>query len=201
MHRHFIRLDEALQFFLPGARLLVTGGSLQYRTAPDIFTHICTLAICVTVLTPILRNIIVTAIFGLGLFLQGQMRRGCFLVSAEGYGPFHHRVKKLFSARRNFQLLPAPLLRSFGSGGCDKSHRRDCLSPGTNVDQSKKVGTGSLPMAGDHARRAGGRAPSPGRERSSHARTSSLISLIRSSASGQFSLERRRRLLRLRRPE
>ena len=50
---------------------------------------------CITVLTPILHNIIVTAIFGLGLFLRAKCEED-LLVRAEGYGIFRNRVKNLF---------------------------------------------------------------------------------------------------------
>ena len=80
---------------------------------------------CVAVLAPTLRNIIVTAIFGLGLLLRAKCEED-LLIRAEGYGVFRNRVKNLFSARR-FQLLPAWQPQSFGSGRYDTAQRRDFL--------------------------------------------------------------------------
>jgi hypothetical protein len=53
------------------------------------------LALCAALLAPTLRNIIVIAIFGLGLFLRAKCEED-LLVCAEGYGTFRNRVKNLF---------------------------------------------------------------------------------------------------------
>jgi hypothetical protein len=58
----------------PSTRILVTGGPYNIVRHP-IYSAYLHLAMCVAALAPTLRNIIVTAIFGLGLLLS-QMRRG-----------------------------------------------------------------------------------------------------------------------------
>lgn len=78
----------------PSARALVTGGPYTMVRHP-IYSSYLHLAICVTVLVPSPRNFIITAIFGLGLFLRAKCEEG-LLAGSEGYGPFHSRVKKLF---------------------------------------------------------------------------------------------------------
>jgi hypothetical protein len=77
---------------------------------------------CVAVLVPTLHNIIVTALFGLGLFLRATCEED-LLVRAEGYGAFRNRVKNLFLAR-GFPLPPAWRPHSFGSGSYDKISSR-----------------------------------------------------------------------------
>jgi protein-S-isoprenylcysteine O-methyltransferase Ste14 len=78
----------------PSTRLLVTGGPYNIVRHP-IYSAYLHLAMCVTVLTPTPRNIIVTAIFGLGLFLRATCEED-LLVGAEGYGTFRTRVQNLF---------------------------------------------------------------------------------------------------------
>jgi ABC-type branched-subunit amino acid transport system permease subunit len=80
---------------------------------------------CVAALAPTLRNIIVTAIFGLGLLLRAKCEED-LLVRAEGYGIFRNRVKNLFFSA----ALSAPaghLVRA----AMTKLRRRDFLCPGT----------------------------------------------------------------------
>lgn len=78
----------------PSTRLLVTGGPYNIVRHP-IYSAYLHLAMCVAVLVPTLHNIIVTAIFGLGLFLRAKCEED-LLVRAEGYGIFRNRVKNLF---------------------------------------------------------------------------------------------------------
>jgi protein-S-isoprenylcysteine O-methyltransferase Ste14 len=78
----------------PSARLLVTGGPYNIVRHP-IYSAYLHLAVCVAVLVPTVHNIIVTAIFGLGLFLRAKCEED-LLVRAEGYGTFRNRVKNLF---------------------------------------------------------------------------------------------------------
>lgn len=78
----------------PSARLLVTGGPYNIVRHP-IYSSYLHLAMCVAVLAPTPRNIIVTAIFGLGLFLRAKCEED-LLVRAGGYGTFRNRVKNLF---------------------------------------------------------------------------------------------------------
>jgi protein-S-isoprenylcysteine O-methyltransferase Ste14 len=78
----------------PSTRLLVTGGPYNIVRHP-IYSAYLHLAMCVAVLVPTLHNIIVTAIFGLGLFLRAKCEED-LLVRAEGYGTFRTRVKNLF---------------------------------------------------------------------------------------------------------
>jgi protein-S-isoprenylcysteine O-methyltransferase Ste14 len=78
----------------PSARLLVTGGPYNIVRHP-IYSAYLHLAMCVAVLVPTLHNIIVIALFGLGLFLRAKCEED-LLVRAEGYGTFRNRVKNLF---------------------------------------------------------------------------------------------------------
>jgi protein-S-isoprenylcysteine O-methyltransferase Ste14 len=71
----------------------VTGGPYNIVRHP-IYSAYLHLAMCVAALAPTLRNIIVTAIFGLGLLLRAKCEED-LLVRAEGYGIFR-RVKNLF---------------------------------------------------------------------------------------------------------
>jgi protein-S-isoprenylcysteine O-methyltransferase Ste14 len=78
----------------PSARLLVTGGPYNFVRHP-IYSAYLHLAMCVAVLSPTLHNIIVIAIFGLGLYLRAKCEED-LLVRAGGYGTFRNRVKNLF---------------------------------------------------------------------------------------------------------
>ena len=78
----------------PSARLLVTGGHYNIVRHP-IYSAYLHLAMCITVLSPTLHNVIVTAIFGLGLFLRAKCEED-LLVRVEGYGIFRNRVKNFF---------------------------------------------------------------------------------------------------------
>ncbi|MDQ6702200.1 MAG: hypothetical protein M3Z96_03345 [Pseudomonadota bacterium] len=78
----------------PSTRLLVTGGPYNIVRHP-IYSAYLHLALCAALLVPTLRNIIVTAIFALGLFLRAKCEED-LLVRAEGYGTFRNRVKNLF---------------------------------------------------------------------------------------------------------
>jgi protein-S-isoprenylcysteine O-methyltransferase Ste14 len=78
----------------PSTRLLVTGGPYNIVRHP-IYSAYLHLAMCVVVLVPTVHNVIVTAIFGLGLFLRARCEED-LLVRAEGYGTFRNRVKNLF---------------------------------------------------------------------------------------------------------
>jgi protein-S-isoprenylcysteine O-methyltransferase Ste14 len=78
----------------PSTRILVTGGPYNIVRHP-IYSAYLHLAMCVAALAPTLRNIIVTAIFGLGLLLRAKCEED-LLVRAEGYGIFRNRVKNLF---------------------------------------------------------------------------------------------------------
>ena len=78
----------------PSARLLVTGGPYNIVRHP-IYSAYLHLAMCAAVLAPSLHNIIVIAIFGLGLFLRAKCEED-LLVRGEGYGTFRNRVKNLF---------------------------------------------------------------------------------------------------------
>jgi protein-S-isoprenylcysteine O-methyltransferase Ste14 len=78
----------------PSTRVLVTGGPYNIVRHP-IYSAYLHLAMCVAVLAPTLHNIIVIALFGLGLFLRAKCEED-LLVRAEGYGTFRNRVKNLF---------------------------------------------------------------------------------------------------------
>jgi protein-S-isoprenylcysteine O-methyltransferase Ste14 len=78
----------------PSTRLLVAGGPYNIVRHP-VYSAYLHLTLCAALLVPTLRNIIVTAIFGLGLFLRAKCEED-LLVRAEGYGTFRNRVKKLF---------------------------------------------------------------------------------------------------------
>jgi protein-S-isoprenylcysteine O-methyltransferase Ste14 len=78
----------------PSTRLLLTGGPYNIIRHP-IYSAYLHLTLCVAVLVPTLHNIIITAIFGLGLFLRAKCEED-LLFRAEGYGTFRNRVKNLF---------------------------------------------------------------------------------------------------------
>jgi protein-S-isoprenylcysteine O-methyltransferase Ste14 len=78
----------------PSLRKLVTGGPYNFIRHP-IYSAYLHLAICFTVVVPTYRNIIVTTLFALGLFLRAKCEEG-LLERAEGYGAFRNRVRNRF---------------------------------------------------------------------------------------------------------
>jgi protein-S-isoprenylcysteine O-methyltransferase Ste14 len=78
----------------PSVRSLVTRGPYTFVRHP-IYSAYLHLAICFTVVVPTLRNIIVTAIFALGLFLRAKCEEG-LLDRDQGYGAFRNQVKNRF---------------------------------------------------------------------------------------------------------
>jgi len=78
----------------PSIRIVVTGGPYNVVRHP-IYSAYLHLAICFTLVTPTIRNIIVTAIFSLGLFLRTKCEEE-LLEQAEGYGAFRNRIRNRF---------------------------------------------------------------------------------------------------------
>jgi protein-S-isoprenylcysteine O-methyltransferase Ste14 len=78
----------------PSARLLVTSGPYTIVRHPiySIYLHF---AMCITLVTPTLRNFVVTSSLATGLFLRAQCEED-FLERGQAYGTFRNKVKNRF---------------------------------------------------------------------------------------------------------
>jgi protein-S-isoprenylcysteine O-methyltransferase Ste14 len=78
----------------PSARLLVTSGPYTIVRHPiySIYLHF---AMCITLVTPTLRNFVVTSILATGLFLRTQCEED-FLERGQAYDTFRTKVKNRF---------------------------------------------------------------------------------------------------------
>lgn len=89
----FYSIGRSFAIF-PSARIVVTRGPYSFVRHP-IYSGYLHLTICVTAAAPVLHNIIVTAVFALGLTLRAKCEEG-LLNRAEAYGAFRNRVKNRF---------------------------------------------------------------------------------------------------------
>lgn len=78
----------------PSIRIVVTGGPYSVVRHP-IYSAYLHLAICFTLVTSTIRNIVITAIFALGLYLRAKCEEE-LLEKAGGYGAFRNRIKNRF---------------------------------------------------------------------------------------------------------